>query len=245
MPLYELVGIAPGLDCYDYFFQQIGNLAGKYSKCIFSKMVNLDTVNMEKLRDDFYRRKNVLQVAKGLLGKILVTRFDGLLTSARIVEVEAYNGIADRASHAWGGRRTGRNEVMYADGGLAYVYLCYGLHHLFNVVTNLKDTPHAVLIRAAEPVSGISTMLLRTGKQKADYSLTRGPGNVSKALGIFTHHSSQSLQSGQLYIADDGHRYAAKDIIASPRIGVDYAGEDALLPYRFYVKDNRYVSGKR
>lgn len=200
---------------------------------------------MKKLEADFYRRKNVLQVAKDLLGKILVTRFEGVLTSGRIVEVEGYNGIADRASHAYGGRRTARNEVMYADGGLAYVYLCYGIHHLFNVVTNIQGTPHAVLIRAAEPVQGIATMLLRTGKAKADHSLTKGPGNVSKALGIFTHHSRLSLSSSQLYIADDGCRYPAKQIIASPRIGVDYAGEDALLPYRFYIKDSVYVSGKR
>jgi DNA-3-methyladenine glycosylase len=150
---------------------------------------------MKKLPAAFYQRKNVLTVAKDLLGKILVTKFEGIETSGRIVEVEAYNGIADRASHAYGGRRTNRNEVMYAQGGLAYVYLCYGIHHLFNVVTNTKHTPHAILIRAIEPVKGIDKMLQRTGKKKPDSAITKGPGNVSKALGISTAHSGYSLQN--------------------------------------------------
>ena len=132
---------------------------------------------MEKIPVEFYRRKDVLQIARELLGKILVTRFDTIETSGRIVEVEAYNGIVDKASHAFGGRRTNRNEIMYAAGGVAYVYLCYGIHHLFNVVTHSKETPHAILIRAVEPVSGIDEMLKRTGKKKVDNTLTRGPGN--------------------------------------------------------------------
>jgi DNA-3-methyladenine glycosylase len=106
---------------------------------------------MKKLPLTFYQRANVLQIAKELLGKILVTKWDGIETSGRIVEVEAYNGIIDKASHASGGRRTNRNEVMYGKGGVAYVYLCYGIHHLFNVVTNEQETPHAILIRALEP----------------------------------------------------------------------------------------------
>jgi DNA-3-methyladenine glycosylase len=133
---------------------------------------------------------------------------------------------------------------MYADGGVAYVYLCYGIHHLFNVVTHLANTPHAVLIRSLEPVEGIDEMLFRTGKKKLDNTLTKGPGNVSKALGIFTFQSGRSLQSDELFLADDGFRFTKKQIQASPRIGVDYAGEDALLPYRFYIKGNPYVSGK-
>ena len=144
---------------------------------------------MRKLSIDFYQRANVLQIAKELLGKILVTSWNGpdgyrAETSGRIVEVEAYNGVIDKASHASGGRRTKRNEVMYGDGGVAYVYLCYGIHHLFNVVTNRQETPHAVLIRALEPIKGIDVMLERTGKKKLDNTLTKGPGNVSKALGI-------------------------------------------------------------
>ena len=200
---------------------------------------------MKKLESGFYQRKNVLVVARELLGKILVTNWEGIVTSGRIVECEAYNGITDRASHAVGGRRTARNEIMYGAGGFSYVYLCYGIHHLFNVVTNLQDVPHAILIRAVEPVEGIEEMLLRTGKKKPDYTLTRGPGNVSKALGIYTKHNGIFLSDEKLFIADDGKKYTRSDIVASPRIGVDYAGEDAKLPYRFYVRGNPYVSGKK
>ncbi len=199
---------------------------------------------MKKLPVSFYQRKNVIEIAKKLLGKILVTKWNGVVTSGRIVEVEAYNGVIDKASHAFGGRRSNRNEIMYMDGGVAYVYLCYGIHHLFNVVTNKPETPHAILIRALEPVKGIEIMLKRVGKKKLDNTLTKGPGNLSKALGLFTKHSGCSLRSKELFIADDGFVLSKKDIAASPRIGVDYAGNDALLPYRFYVKGNPFVSGK-
>jgi DNA-3-methyladenine glycosylase len=201
---------------------------------------------MRKLRIDFYQRNDVVQIARELLGKILVTKWNGIETSGRIVEVEAYNGVVDRASHAAGGRRTNRNEVMYGEGGVSYVYLCYGIHHLFNVVTNKQETPHAVLIRALEPIKGIDVMLERTGKKKADNTLTKGPGNVSKALGIsFKQHSGLSLLSKEIFIAEDDFKLAKKDVVASPRIGVDYAGEDAKLPYRFFVKGNAFVSGSR
>lgn len=200
---------------------------------------------MTKLGSDFYQRKNVLQVARDLLGKVLVSSINGIETAGRIVETEAYNGVADKASHAFGGRRTARNAVMYEEGGQAYVYLCYGIHHLFNVVTHVKETPHAVLIRALVPVSGIDTMLKRTHKKSNDLSLTRGPGNLTRALGISTLHNGKSLLGREIFIGDDGTRYPRTKIIASPRIGVDYAGPDALLPYRFYIKDSLYVSGKR
>jgi len=200
---------------------------------------------MEKLPVSFYQRKDVLLIARQLLGKLLVTRFLKTETSGRIVEVEAYAGAIDRASHAYAGRRTNRNEVMYAEGGVAYVYLCYGIHHLFNVVTNYEDIPHAILVRALEPVTGIETMLKRVGKENPDNTLTRGPGNLSKALGIFTKHSGTSLQSEELFIANDGTGFRNNQIAASPRIGVDYAGDHALLPYRFYVKGNPFVSGKK
>jgi DNA-3-methyladenine glycosylase len=199
---------------------------------------------MKKLSLSFYQRTNVLEIAKDLLGKILVTKWDGVTTSARIVECEAYAGVIDKASHAVGGRRTARNEIMYGKGGFAYVYLCYGIHHLFNVVTNSEEMPHAVLIRAAEPLTGINKMLERTGKEKLDNTLTRGPGNVSKALGIYTTHSGLSLLSKNLFIADDGFVYSKREILTSPRIGVDYAENHALLPYRFYIKGNPFVSGK-
>ena len=199
---------------------------------------------MKKLQLDFYQRKDVLKIARELLGKILVTNWKGIITSGRIVECEAYAGVIDKASHAAGGRRTARNEIMYGEGGYAYVYLCYGIHHLFNVVTNSEDEPHAILIRALDPMEGIEEMLLRTHKKKFDHTLTRGPGNVSNALGILTKHTGTSLIERKIFIADDGGGYSKKQIAASPRIGVDYAGKDALLPYRFYVSGNPFVSGK-
>lgn len=185
-----------------------------------------------------------MQIARELLGKIVVTKWNGIVTSGRIVEVEAYNGIVDKASHAFGGRRTKRNDVMYAEGGAAYIYLCYGIHHLFNVVTNNKDIPHAILIRGVEPIEGIEEMLKRTAKKKFDNTLTKGPGNVSKALGLHTQQTGDSLLSDYLFIADDEQQYKRIEIATSPRIGVDYAREDALLPYRFYIKGNPFVSGK-
>lgn len=199
---------------------------------------------MKKLPLSFYQRDDVLQIANELLGKILVTKWNDITTTGRIVEVEAYMGKIDRASHAWNGRRTNRNEIMYGEGGFAYVYLCYGIHHLFNVVTNAKDIPHAILVRAIEPLSGISYMLKRTGKKDPDHTLTKGPGNVSKALGILTNHSGHSLLGKHLFIAEDDFRFSKQQIFESPRIGVDYAGKHALLPYRFYIKGHPNVSGK-
>ncbi len=200
---------------------------------------------MVKLPASFYQRSNVLSIAKELLGKLLVTKFNDQLTSGRIVETEAYNGIIDKASHAFSGRRTNRTEVMYGAGGIAYVYLCYGIHHLFNVVTNDHGTPHAVLIRGIEPVQGSELMLERMGKAKFDNTVGRGPGNVSRALGILTSHTGYSLMGDELFIASDGFVLKKSQVIASPRIGVDYAGEDAKLHYRFFVKDNPFVSGKK
>jgi DNA-3-methyladenine glycosylase len=200
---------------------------------------------IKKLDDSFYNRNDVVKIAKELLGKILVTKFDGQLTSGRIVETEAYRGKVDKASHAYGGRRTKRTEIMYGEPGKAYVYLCYGIHHLFNVVTNKKNVPHAILIRAVEPLDGIDIMLERTRKIKLDFSLTRGPGNVSKALGLLSHHTGKNLLNDEVFIADDGFKLNKKEIEISKRIGVDYAEEDALLPYRFSVKGNKYVSGKK
>lgn len=200
---------------------------------------------MKKLDRHFYNRADVLKIARELLGKVLVTNFEGEYTAARIVETEAYAGEADRASHAWGGRRTARTEIMYAMGGTAYVYLCYGIHQMFNVVTNQLGIPHAILIRAAEPVAGLDIMLRRTGKLQPDTTLTKGPGNVGKALGIFTRHTGMDLLGSELFIAADDFQVKKTDILATPRIGVDYAGEDAALPYRFLIRGNPYVSGKQ
>lgn len=199
---------------------------------------------MKKLEREFYDRPDVVKIAKELLGRVIVTTFNGIITSGRIVETEAYAGVIDRASHAWGGRRTNRTEIMYGRPGTAYVYLCYGIHHLFNVVTNKPDIPHAILIRAVEPLTGIPDMLLRTGKKKADHTLTKGPGNVSKALGIYTMHTGLDLLGNDIFITGEEVKVKARDIVITPRIGVDYAGEDAKLPYRFIIKGNPYVSGK-
>jgi DNA-3-methyladenine glycosylase len=198
---------------------------------------------MKKLPVEFYKRKNVLQIAQDLLGKILITKFDGVITSGRIVETEAYIAITDRASHSYNGKRTARNEHMYAAAGITYVYICYGMHHLFNVVTNKKDTPDAVLIRAVEPVEGIETMLQRTRKLKLDATLTKGPGNVGRALGISKQHSGLNLLEDTIFICDDGIKLRKNEIGVSKRIGVEGAGDAALYPYRFFVKGNKFVSG--
>ncbi len=198
----------------------------------------------KKLPPSFYENTDVVSVTKNLLGKILVTNFDNILTAGRIVEAEAYNGPHDKAAHSYNNRRTKRTEVMYAHGGVAYIYLCYGIHQMFNVVTNVKDIPNAILIRALEPLAGIETMLKRSSKDVHGYDITRGPGNVGKALGFHTSQSGISLQSDQVYIADDGFRYQENEIAVTARIGVEYSQEDALLPYRFIVKGNKYVSGR-
>lgn len=198
---------------------------------------------MNKLPLEFYEREDVLSIAKDLLGKILVSKIDGLLTSGRIVETEAYIGITDRASHSYGGKRTTRNEHMYAAPATTYVYICYGMHHLFNVVTNKKGIPDAVLIRALEPIEGINIMLERTGKKKLDHTVTRGPGNVGKALGIAKLHSGLKLSGNTLFICEDG--YSSDGLTGtSKRIGVEGAGNAASLPYRYYIRGNKYVSGR-
>jgi len=197
----------------------------------------------KKLPLPFYVRNDVVQIAKDLIGKVLVTKWKGETTSGRIVETEAYEGEIDRASHASKGR-TKRTEVIFGEGGKAYVYLCYGLHQMFNIVTGKSSTPHAILIRAVEPIEGIDIMLKRTGKKKPDYTLTRGPGNVGKAFGFHTSQCGLSLQSNELYIIDDGFKVKKWSIITSPRIGVDYAGDHATWHYRFFLKNNKYVSGR-
>ncbi|MCW3073232.1 MAG: 3-methyladenine glycosylase [Flaviaesturariibacter sp.] len=198
---------------------------------------------MKKLPLSFYLRDDVVSIAKELVGKILVTDWNGGRTTGRIVETEAYNGQFDKASHASKGR-TSRTEVMFSEGGIAYVYLCYGIHQMFNIVTNKDGVPHAILIRAVEPLEGIELMLERTGKKALDASLTRGPGNVGKAFGFHTSQCGLSLTGEELHILDDGFRPDEEALGVSPRIGVDYAGLDALLPYRFFLKGNKFVSGK-
>ena len=198
--------------------------------------------HLKKLPLSFYTREDVVLIAKELLGKILVTNFNNQPTSGRIVETEAYAGELDKASHASKGK-TERTAVMFGSGGRAYVYLCYGIHQMFNIVTAKKGVPHAILIRAIEPVEGKEIMIERTGKKKWDNTIASGPGRVGKALGFHTSQCGLLLTGDELFIADDGFRVKEKDIISSPRIGVDYAGEHAEWHYRFYIKGSKYVSG--
>lgn len=194
------------------------------------------------LSKEFYRREDVVSIAQELLGKVLVTNIDGEVTSGIITETEAYAGVTDKASHAYGGRRTNRTEIMYHDGGAVYVYLCYGIHHLFNVVTNVEGVPHAVLIRAIEPLDGIPIMLQRRKKEKLDATLTAGPGAMSQALGITTQYTGARLDEGSISIEDRRVIINSKDIEARTRVGVSYAKEDALLLYRFSIRRSKYVS---
>lgn len=199
---------------------------------------------MQILQLDFYTRPDVVQVAKDLLGKYLVTHFDGQLTAGKIVETEAYRAPNDRACHAFGNRRTARTEVMFATGGRAYVYLCYGIHHLFNVVTGPKDEAHAVLVRAVEPIENMEAMLSRRGMEHLVRRLTAGPGALTQALGISTQHSGLSLldPNSLIWLEDRGEVVLETNIIASPRVGVGYAGDCAHWPWRFRVADSQWTS---
>ena len=183
----------------------------------------------------FYTRPDVVQISRELLGKALCTRFDGRLTEAMIVETEAYAGVDDRASHACGGRRTKRTEVMYRSGGHAYIYLCYGMYSLFNVVTNVEGVPHAVLIRGATPLAGVATMLERRRKPTATGDLLSGPGKLSQAMGLHYSQTGVALTGPTVWIEDRGIPAPASSIVVTPRIGVAYAGEDARRPYRFLL----------
>jgi DNA-3-methyladenine glycosylase len=197
-----------------------------------------------KLPPSFYRRADVTEVSKQLLGKVLCTKFNGALTAGIITEVEAYSGRGDKACHANNGTRTERTEVMYSAGGLAYVYLCYGIHHLFNVVTNVEDKADAILVRAIEPLEGKDVMLKRRGKEKVNPSLTAGPGRLTQALGITTKYDATDLTGNTIWIEDRGITFGSDKLAETPRIGVDYAGEDAKLPWRFYPTESRWISRK-
>ena len=189
-----------------------------------------------KLKEEFYWRDDVVEIGRKLLGKVLSTQIDGVLTQIVITETEAYAGVTDKASHAYGGKRTRRTEPMFVQGGIAYVYLCYGIHHLFNVVTNVEGTPHAVLVRAGKPLEGLDQMLARRQKSAIDDSLLGGPGSLAKAMGITTKLTGASLLGDQVWIEDQGVNVDNAEITAGPRVGVDYAAEDAVLPYRFIAR---------
>jgi DNA-3-methyladenine glycosylase len=189
------------------------------------------------LSESYYCNEDVVFLAKDLLGKLIqVAHSDGIV-SAFITETEAYAGVVDKASHAYNGRRTSRTEVMYQTGGVAYVYLCYGVHYLFNVVTGPENVPHAVLIRGVVPFEGVDLMVARRNLKTAHYKGFNGPGKLTSALGINITHNAARLTNGTIQILDTGIRIAENEIITSKRIGVDYAAEDALLPYRFQVTE--------
>lgn len=189
----------------------------------------------------FYRRKNLFQIGKELLGQGLFTQFDGQLTGGKIVEIEVYKGAEDRASHAYGNKKTQRTQVMFEKGGVAYVYLCYGMHHLFNIVTDREEVPYAILVRSILPTHGIETMLKRRKKRSFYASITQGPGTVTQALGIRTCHNGISLVGDQIWLERE-REIAIHHILASPRIGVEYAGRDALLPWRFHLAENSGIT---
>lgn len=185
----------------------------------------------------FFCGEDVVSIARAMIGMKIYTQKEGETVGGIITETEAYAGVTDRASHAFGGRRTKRTEIMYQEGGTVYVYLCYGIHSLLNIVTNKVDVPHAVLIRGMEPLKQTTLMLNRLKKTQRQTNTFYGPGNVAKALGI--HYSQSGIKLGKtatdfsIWIEPRSQKIADNKIVAAPRIGVDYAGEDALLPWRF------------
>lgn len=196
-----------------------------------------------KLPARYYQNDDVVFLAKDLIGKKMVSRVNDRLTSGIITETEAYRGIGDKACHAHLGRFTERTKVMYEKGGVAYVYLCYGIHNLFNIITNTDQQADAILIRAVEPLEGVDIMLERRGKEKLDKTLTSGPGNFSKAFGLNRSHYGEDLTGDLVWIEDDADfRFRESYITTSKRIGIDYAEEDKDLPWRFYLNSSKYVS---
>jgi len=194
-----------------------------------------------KLPREFYTRANVLTVARDLLGKLLVVPDEsGRRVSGKIVEVEAYRGPEDRASHAYGGRRTKRTETMYKPGGVAYVYFVYGMYNQFNVVTNVREIPHAILVRGVEPVEGIEVMRERRHSHK-DRNLTNGPGKLCLAMGIDRGLDMADLLGNRVWL-EEFETVRASKISKGPRIGIDYAEDWVDIPWRFWIKGNEWVS---
>ena len=198
---------------------------------------------MAKLKLSFYRQTNVAQISRDLIGKYLFSRIGNAgITGGIIVETEAYAGPTDKASHAYRNRRTKRTEVMFSKGGVAYVYLCYGMYPLLNIVTNDKGIPHAILLRAIQPTHGIPTMLKRRGKANMDRSVAGGPGVLCKALGVDLSHNGEKLTGNTIWVEDRGNAVKKSQITASPRVGVDYAGTHAKWPWRFRIKNSQWTS---
>ncbi len=188
-----------------------------------------------RLDKNFYLREDVVNIAKDLIGKWIFTNIDNCITGGIITETEAYEGETDKASHAYKGKRSERTKIMYYEGGTAYVYLCYGVHSLFNVVTNKTGIPHAILIRAIKPIIGIEYMSARYDNKPIKKNTAKGPGLVSKLLGIHYSYSGESLLNNKIWFEDKNTKFDKNKIVQTKRIGINYAEEDALLPYRFYI----------
>lgn len=201
---------------------------------------------MPLLSADFYRREDTVQIAKDLLGQHIITEIGGVLTKGRIVETEAYKAPEDKACHAYLNRNTKRTKTMFLPGGVAYIYLCYGIHHLFNVVTGPIGAAHAVLVRAVEPVEGMDVMLHRRKLERVKPQLTAGPGVMSQALGIHKKYDGIDLTNPTgLIRIEAAPAIPPSEIVAGSRIGIDYAEECVDWPWRFYLPDCRWVSKSR
>lgn len=195
-----------------------------------------------KLPLSFYRQDNVIQIAKNLLGKMLYTNINNVVTAGVIVETECYQANNDKASHSYNRKITKRTKSMYEAGGITYVYLCYGMYHLLNIVTNKENIPDAVLLRAIEPTHGIEHMLKRRKTDKLTPKITAGPGMLSGALGIDSNSNNLKLNGSTVWIEDANIKIEECNIIKSPRVGIAFAKEDAILPWRFRIKNNKWTS---
>lgn len=236
------------MECIKFNYESNGNEDLHPKEFLFKKsnllkiMTKYSKKKPIKLEFSYYLNQDVLFLAKDLLGKLLFTQIEGQITAGMIVETEAYFGIQDKASHAYGGRRTGRTETLYSHGGISHVYLCYGIHNLFNIVSSVEGEPHAVLIRAIEPLIGADIMEVRRNMSITKAAISSGPGSAAKALGIDRSFNEKDLTGEEIWVEDHGIRYTNDQIAGVPRVGVAYAQEDALLPWRFFIKDNKFVS---
>lgn len=198
----------------------------------------ISLLELEKLDKDFYM-DSAVSVAKNLLGGYLLKNIDGKYTGGMIIETEAYMGEEDDAAHSYKLRKTKRNEAMYEEGGTVYVYMIYGMHYCLNVVTNKKNRPEAVLIRAIQPLFGIETM---QKNRKTDIkNLTNGPAKLCKALNIDLKLNKKSFTSNNFFIAKS-RKESYLDIVATKRINIDYAKQCRDKLWRFIIKDNPFVS---
>lgn len=203
---------------------------------------NLLLSRIMKLPESFYQNDDVVSLSQKLLGKYLFTRVDGELTGGIIVETEAYRGPEDVGSHAYNHRRTSRNDIMYSKGGVVYMYICYGIHDMLNIVTGREGESHAILIRALEPTDGLEVMRKRRGFDNDDKRLCKGPGALAKALGLKKVHNGTSLQGDSIWIESRGYEPDTEDVIARPRIGLNIEEPYKSIPWRFYIRSNKFIS---